>query len=328
MPRGKKAEPVNVAEVATTTPTGSGTTPNQDASATAIATCTALDNTGSLVVDTIGDGGERELEVSAAQERFDGLHVGLDVERSGMGSVVAEGVAFIIDLFKHRPKAWDQLSQTEQRDLISGIEDNVHELVEQVVTAVRAADEDSVRCLFVGFTDKGDDIKAELKVKAISKEDTEKAVVAMHRARGKLVMVTVVSADDFHTEPARDTSEADQPGLTFEAGSDEHPTDDHDLEAAAIPEGGKPALPMDTTEIVETGDSIVHDRMGICEARINLKSGMVELLVGGAIDRNLDASWIDLREASPAELAMERDRVADFGANDQEDETREEAVEA
>lgn len=323
MPRGgkKAAETVDdppIETVAIPSATGTGSS----ASATAIGTteqASSVDNTGTLDVDATGDGGAREQEVSAAQERFDHLHEDLDLETVSTGSIVAECTAFVLEMFKHRPKPWDQLSQTEQRDQLSGIEDNVKEMVRQVVEKVRAEDTNAVRCLFVGFTDKGDDIKAELKVKARSREETEQAVLAMHRARGLHVLVTVASADDFHTEPARDESQPDQRPLGFEAGSDDHPADDSDLVAAAIPEGGKPPLPIDTTEVVKTGDILIHDRMGLCEARVNLKSAMLEVLVGE--NRDLDGSWSDVREASPAELAAERERTADFGQDEEVTET-------
>jgi hypothetical protein len=224
------------------------------------------------------------------------------------GLVVRNATDWVVELFKHRPKPWVATLQIEQQDLIAGIEDNVHELVRQIVEAVAANGTEPVRCLFVGFTDKGDDIKAELKLKAMSREDTERAVLFFHRARGQHVMVSLASAGEFHTEPARDQSEEDQRGFGFEAGGAEH-GEDVDLEAAAIPAGGKPPLPEDTTEVVHTGDSLVIASHGICEARVNLKTGMLEALPAGL---EWGTGILDIREASPAELAGERERVADF----------------
>jgi hypothetical protein len=260
-----------------------------------------------------GDGGAREAEVAEAQERFDALHEGIDLGDEA-GLIVRNASEWMVDLFKHRPKPWSQLSKAEQRDLIAGIEHNCHELVRQIAEAVVANGAEPVRCLFVGFTDKGDDIKAELKLKAMSLEDTERAVLFFHRARGQHVMVSLASATEFHREPAVDSSEEDQRALGFEAGGDEHPEDDSDLVAAAddgspIPDGGRPPLPEDTTEVVNTGDQMIIARHGMCEVRVNLKTGMLEVLPPG---EDSEVGWLDVREASPAELAAERERVADF----------------
>lgn len=254
-----------------------------------------------------GDGGAREEEVSAAQGRFDAMHEQIDLGEEA-GLVVRNATDWVIELFKHRPKPWDQLSQAEQRDLIAGVEENVHELVRHVVEAIARTGREAVRCLFVGFTDKGDDIKAELKVKAFSKEETEAAVISLHRARGKHVLVTVASADDFHNSPANDRSQPDQPDLGFEAGSDEV-----DLEQAA-------ADPQN----LRHGDK-VEFAGGNGEVRIDLKRGWVQFLEDGEVAH--DTNWQDMREATAAELAAERERTADFPAENEQEE-QDDSVEA
>jgi hypothetical protein len=258
--------------------------------------------------EVAGDGGAREEQVSQAQQEFDQLHEGIDLGDEA-GLVVKNATDWVVELFKHRPKAWDQLSQAEQRDLVAGIETNMHELVGQIVEAIARTGREAVRCLFVGFTDKGDDIKAELKVKAYSKEETESAVIALHRARGKHVLVTVASADDFHERPASDSSEPDQRGLAFEAGTDEHPADDSDL-AGSDPEA-----------LRHGDDAAFAGESGI--VRINLKSGWVQFLAKNEVD--LEGNWQDMREAKPEELAAERQRLADFN---EEEEAEAEGVEA
>jgi hypothetical protein len=248
-----------------------------------------------------GDGGAREAEVTAAQERFDALGETLDLGET-RGELVRNATAFVLEMFKHRPRVWDQMSKSEQQDLIKGVEHNCHELVRQIVEAVVAGRTDPVRCLFVGFTDKGDDIKAELKLKAASKEDTERAVLFFHRARGMHVLVDLASASEFHTEPANDESEEDQRPLGFEAGSDEHPEDDSDL----AHEGGSDDV---DTELIRDGEAVIF-ALENGRARIDLKRGWVQFLADDEVDH--DANWQDMREATPAELAAERDRIADF----------------
>lgn len=260
-------------------------------------------------VETTGDGGAREEEVSAAQARFDAMHEQIDLGEEA-GLVVRNATDWVIELFKHRPKPWDQLSQAEQRDLIAGVEENVHELVRHVVEAIARTGREAVRCLFVGFTDKGDDIKAELKVKAFSMEETEAAVISLHRARGKHVLVTVASADDFHNSPANDRSQPDQPDLGFEAGGYEHPADDSDL-------AGEPEPLRTDDEVYWAGDD--------GRVRINLGTGWVQFRDVKDIDA--EGSWQDMREATPAELAAERERTADFPAENEQEEA-DDSVEA
>lgn len=268
----------------------------------------AVESLGAAVEAHAGDGGAREEEVSAAQQRFDELGADLQLGDEA-GAIVREGVGFVVELFKHRPKPWPELSQLEQRDLIGGVEENVHELVRQIVEAVVNNQRVSpVRCLFVGFTDKGDDIKAELKLKALSKDETEDSVLFFHRARGQHVMVTLASAEEYHREPARDESQPDQSPLGFEAGSDtvEHPADDSDLVAAAEEEeAGADVLVVLPDEGVKAGTLVQTDEHGEVAVHVDLKTGMLT----GLTD---DDSYVDLRAATPAELAAERERVADF----------------
>lgn len=182
-----------------------------------------VENSGTLEAGSVtGDGGEREEKVTLAVEALEGMADQFALDGEDRGRIVATTTAWLVELFKARPKPWSQLSQHEQRDTVAALEHNAKELVREVVEALARQGRDSIRCLCVGFTDKGEDIKVELKVKAAGREDTEAAVLGLHRARGKVVLLTVASADDYALHPADDQSEPDQPGLGFEAGSDEH----------------------------------------------------------------------------------------------------------
>lgn len=259
--------------------------------------------------DQPGDGGAREAEVAGAMERFEGLASELQLGDT-QSRIIANATEWGIELIKRRPKAWDQLSRDEQRDLQAAIEHNMTELVRQIVEAVAADGRQAIRCLLVGFTDKGEEIKAELKVKSLSREETEQAVIGLHRARGKHVLLTVASASDYAEEPAPDMSEPEQRALGFEAGSDQHESDDSDLvEAAEAVAGGGAEPPV---ELAQTGMQMLVPQYGLCEIRVNLKTGMIE-----AKHPNRDGFDIDVREATGVELAAERDRQqADFDQTD------------
>lgn len=245
--------------------------------------------------DLPGDGGAREAEVSTAIDKVGELADTIDLGED-KGRIVAEVTSYFLELYKHKPKPWDQLGQKEQRELLTQLEHNAKELVRHCVEAIMRNGRESIRCLLVGFTDKGDDIKAELKVKGMSKEDTETAVLALHRARNCIVLLTRASADDYHEEPAADESEPEQRGLGFEAGDDE--VGDDTLSAEGL---------VRESDFLRTGDQLDVPQCGLCEVRINLKTGMVEGKQPGD-----DEFGVDVRQATPAELAAERERTADF----------------
>lgn len=265
--------------------------------------------------DQSGDGGAREREIATAMGALEGLSEDLNVGDDA-GAIVATLTDHIVEMFKHRPKPWSQLNQSEQRDLCAAAEANAKETVRQVVEAVARNGREAIRCLCVGFTDKGEDIKVELKVKAMSKEETESGVLALHRARGKLVLVTIANPDDYHDKPATDHSEPDQPALGFEAGSDTVTGED----LATIKPTGEPAKDPKLEDEIHTGDRVIMAKNGICEARVNLKTEMVEALPPGA---ELEDGWVDVRPATPGELAAERDRIADFDEEEDEAEAAE-----
>jgi hypothetical protein len=244
--------------------------------------------------EVVGDGGQREEEVSQAvqdlEAHADALDLGEEATR-----VVANTTEWLVELFKRRPKPWTELSQAEQRDVQAALEHNAKELVRHVVEAVAREGRTAVRCLMVGFTDKGEDIAVTLKVKSLGKEETEQAVLGLHRARGKHVLLTVASADDFAGAPASDSSEPDQPDLGFEAGSD-HPSDDSDL-AGSDPEN------------LRHGDQAAFAGEN-GTVRINLQKGWIQFLPADLADE--EPNWQDMREAKAEELAAERERQADF----------------
>jgi hypothetical protein len=134
----------------------------------------------------------------------------------------------VLEFIKRMPKPWGITPFDQQQDIAAAAEQFGRDLVRQIVEAVVVDDRTAIRALLVKY-DEADDIKVTLKVKALGTDELEAAVVGLHRARGKHVMITVASADDY-AEDRRDAElQPDQPGLHFEAGSDDHPDDDRDL---------------------------------------------------------------------------------------------------
>lgn len=234
-----------------------------------------------------------------AIERMENIATEYDIDQR---SLVPDVRDFLLDQIKARPKPWSATSKDEQHDVAAACEHAAVELVRKIVEAL-AADQtrNPIRCLLVGYSDKGDDIKVDLKVKALSIEETTGAVVALHKAKGKHVLVTVASVDDYRGDGREAELMEDQPPLDFEADPlPPHPSDDSDLAGDEVPAG---------EAIVRTGDVIDVSDVEGCEARVNVSTGMIE-----ARRPNSDEFDIDVREATPAELAAERDRTADFDA--------------
>lgn len=211
-------------------------------------------------------------------------------------SLIPDVRDFILQTIKDRPKPWATTPKDEQADVAAACEHAATELVRKCVEAIRSGGAVApIRCLLVGYSDKGDDIKIDMKLKVANPTDTTKAIVALHEAKGKHVLVTVASIEDYRADGREAELDEDQRGMNFEAGPiDDHPDDDSDLAA----------------------EDLEPDTDGDAGCRTNLKSGMRERLAADQAAGDEDAVWEEVREATPDELAAERERTADFGADD------------
>lgn len=233
-------------------------------------------------------------------------------------SLVADLRDAMLDQVKMRPKPWGLTPFDEQRDVAAALENVARELVRKVVEAVRAEGPDPIRALLESYSEK-DGLKAQLKIKTFNDEEALAAVIGLHMAVGKHVLITVASVSDFDGDQRDPELQPDQHDLlNFEAGGDGgHPGDDSDLAnedrrvnpATGFIERRQPpgdewakAEPATLDEIREAGDGLF---------RLNLKSGMIENLPEGA-DSDDEKAWVDVRAAIPEELAAERESMADF----------------
>jgi hypothetical protein len=139
-------------------------------------------------------------------------------------NLIAFARDFLLDQIKARPKPWSATSPGEQRDVAAAAEHAAQELVRKIAEAIATGGRSSVRVLLTKVT-LGDDIVIAGKVKTLDHEDEDRAVVALHGARGKHVMVIAASADDYRGGPEAQT-DVEEPGLDFEAGSDADDNDD------------------------------------------------------------------------------------------------------
>ena len=243
-----------------------------------------------------------------AIERMEGLATDYEVD---VRSLVPDVRDFLLDQIKSRPKPWSATSKGEQHDVAAACEHAAVELVRKIVEAVAASGKNEpIRCLLVGYSDKGDDIKVDLKVKALSEPETVSAVIGLHKAKGKHVLLTVASVDDYRGDGREAELMEDEPPLDFEAGElDPPPADDSDLAEAGYEVRQPDAHPL------RTGDRVDVPNYGSCEVRVNVSTGMIE-----AKHANRDDFDIDVRGATPEEMAGERKRTDGF--SDEDIETR------
>lgn len=182
---------------------------------------TVYDGTAERQFVPVGES-DTESETSPVIERLETFAEDLTLDA---GYLVEDCRDFMLDLFKTRPKPWSATPEGEQRDIAAAIEQTMTDFVRKVVETVRTdPNTQPIRCLLEGYSEK-DGIKAALKVKAFTPEEEEAAVVGLHRARGKFVLVTVASVDDYRGGRDAETL-ADAPELGFEAGDD--PDEDED----------------------------------------------------------------------------------------------------
>lgn len=263
---------------------------------TATAALEPLENLREIVAT--GDNGARDAEVETAIDKIGSMAEGLDLG-DDEGKVVDSLAHYLLELFKHRPKPWDQLSQSEQRDLFAQLRNNAKDTVRIVVEAVARHGREPIRAMLESYSEK-DGIKVTLKVKPQDEDEALAAVVGLHKAQGHNVLITVASADQFDSG-STDPSQPEQNELGFEAGTDEHPEDNSDLSDAAEFD------PL----LLKDGDAVEFAGEKGC-VRVDVKRGWVEFL---ADDEDVaGGDWQDMREATPAELAAERERTADFAS--------------
>lgn len=238
-------------------------------------------------VESLGEAVEAQGQGTEGYDLSEQAHLdGLANAEAAAAAVVLDPRSLVWDVrdamleqFKRRPRPFGGLSQAEQRDVAASFEHAAQELVRKVVEAVAANGQVPVRVLLTKVT-LGDDIVISGKVKTFSEDEEDVAVGLLHSARGKHVMLTVASKDDYQHGQREPETDADQRDMEFEAGA-AHPADDSDLAGE------------DERQFV------------------NLKTGMVESPDGNG--------GIQEREAKPDELAAERERQADFESGGDQD---------
>lgn len=186
-----------------------------------VETVDEVDEITGEVVETDVDSDEVSLSVQRMED------TATDFELGETKFLVAGARDFLLEQIKMRPKPWSATSEKDQIDVAAACEHAAVELVRKIKEALATEGKQPIRALLESYVEK-DGIKVSLKVKTFSDEEALAAIVGLHNARGKHVMITVASVDDYRGDrPA--ATDPDQPGLGFEAGNDAYDGDDSDL---------------------------------------------------------------------------------------------------
>lgn len=164
-----------------------------------------------------GDGGAREAEVLATTDAIESAATDAPLDLS---TLVGDLRDFVLNLFKNKPKTWKELSNAEQRDLAAATEHTSREIIERIVDLIRTDGKvDPIKAILESYAEK-DGIKAVVKIKAFDEVGTLAAVAGLHKAVGKMVLLTPASAEDYRDQREEPEFDADQPDLEFDPGSD------------------------------------------------------------------------------------------------------------
>lgn len=176
------------------------------------------------------------------------------------GSLLADATALAVEMFKHRPKLWSEMSQLEQRDLIMTAERTMKTLIRKLTRVVVEGDEISVTAKLERYTHGGSTF--DLKLVAQADED---AATELFKMQGHDVVIMSTDAERFLHTPASDTSEPDQPGLDLEFDPEpetpEHPQDDSDL----ADYGEAAAEELDDEQLIAEGAVVIGDDVELPE---------------------------------------------------------------
>jgi hypothetical protein len=123
----------------------------------------------------------------------------------------------ILQMYKDRQNPWHKMSEDEQRDVAAAVENMVIDSIQAIAEEIASSGNHAIRCLLESYTEK-DGIKVAMKVAAVG-DESERAVMFLHNARGGYVMVTKAKIDEYIGDREADI-DPDAPEIDFDAEPD------------------------------------------------------------------------------------------------------------
>lgn len=186
--------------------------------------------------DTVEDqAGKHEAAHEAMLATLEAVAEDSNITSADLKQLVAVNRDAMIEVFKHRQKPWGQLSAGEQGDVAKALEHASKILVRKIVVILAAQNRPHVRAKLEGY---GEDsgVKIKLSLAAMTPEDQSTAILLLHGAVRKEVLIVTADAEA-HAGAKKAKIEPDDPELKF-------PDDNSDLAAAgdAAAEATRPAI--------------------------------------------------------------------------------------
>jgi hypothetical protein len=117
---------------------------------------------------------------------------------------------FVLDRIKHKPKVWQQMTESEQRDLIHETESAVSDIIRRAVHIIAAEGRQAITATLEQVTVK-DGIKA---VATLSKHDPFRHELV--DAQGKAILIVVADASAHMGQQEEAKPDADEPQLPMD----------------------------------------------------------------------------------------------------------------
>lgn len=175
------------------------------------------EDAGDDASDQASAGVDTEAQHTAALDRMTAIADELEISTDEMIYDVRD---FLLDTIKARPKPWSGTSQAEQRDVAAACEHAAREVVRKIVEAVASNGVQSIRVLLTKVN-MGTDIIIQGKVKTFGENEEDKAVLQLHRAINKYVMLTRATAEDYAEGEREAETDPDNHEFGFESGDDD-----------------------------------------------------------------------------------------------------------
>lgn len=169
---------------------------------------------------------KKEPEVSGDDEDFE--HPGveqIEIATENFDPDPSEAVQalteFTLNTLKQLDQPWQKIPAEQQKDLIAAVQNNAKEVVRVLVEMMASRGQEPVRVLLkkIGVASDGK-ITISGEAALLGSEDPDKAILMLHHAVNKHVMVTRATVEDYAQgeEPEPD---ADEPEIDFGADDSE-----------------------------------------------------------------------------------------------------------
>lgn len=114
----------------------------------------------------------------------------------------------MLEMFKHRPKAWQSMNEDEQHEMVDFIQYGARSFVDRTIELVRGDGEKTVRAKLEKYADKGE-ITVTLKIPRIAASNGD-VIGILHDSVGNNVMIIPASVENYAGEKAPVEIDRDQ----------------------------------------------------------------------------------------------------------------------